>query len=343
MTDLVTGDHEDYWGAVQARDERRAYAVAAALRDRGVTVAEVLQHVVMGAQRRVGDHWASNDWTVADEHAATAVSEYVVRRLGADLPAPAPGGPCVLVGCVEREWHALPALVVAESLRSWGQEVTFVGAAASSEGLVGRILDSGPRAVLLSASLSSSLPRVRRQIEAVRGTGTPVIVGGHAFDDAGVRAGRLGATAYAATPEAALDLLATIPHHVTAAPAYTHPGAIEAQTLHAEADVLVRDIVNGADRTLGIVGAHAEALAPDDWRVVLATYVPHVVDCVAGGLLTQDPTVPDDARGWLDEVMHRRGAPEGVVDVLWRQLVTRLREYPQAVRLLEESRAAPER
>lgn len=334
MTGLLPRDLESYWNAVEARDPQRAHAVAVAVRERGVPVADVLRHVVMGAQRRVGERWAASEWTVSDEHAATAVSEYVVRHLSADLPTPRADG-SVLVGCVELEWHALAALVVATSLRSWGHDAVFVGADASSGGLVGRIIDGGPRAVLLSASLPSSLARVRRQVEAVRGTGTPVMVGGQAFDPAGLRATRLGATAYAASPAAARDLLATIPRHVTAAPALHHPGAIEAQTLHAGADLLVRDILGAVDGVLGILGAPGEVVPADDWRTVLTTYVPHVVDCVAGGLLTEDPTVPDEAHRWLDDVMQRRGAPEGTVDVLWGELRARLREYPQSVRLLQ--------
>ena len=45
---------------------------------------------------------------------------------------------------------------------------------ADSHSLISRIVDLGPRAVLLSASLTSSLPRVRRHVEAIRGTSTPV-------------------------------------------------------------------------------------------------------------------------------------------------------------------------
>ena len=143
--------------------------------------ATVLQDLVVATQLRIGEHWASNTCTVAREHAATAVSESVVRRLAERVPEPTGTG-VLLVGCAEREWHALPALVVAESLRSWGLPTVYLGPSTSRDQLVSRILDVGPRAVLLSASLTSSFPRVRRQIEAARGTGTAVLVGGAAFD-----------------------------------------------------------------------------------------------------------------------------------------------------------------
>jgi hypothetical protein len=71
---------------------------------------------VVAAQLRVGELGAGHQWTVAREHAATAVAETVVRRLADDLPEPA-DGPSYVVACVEREWHALPALVVSTILR----------------------------------------------------------------------------------------------------------------------------------------------------------------------------------------------------------------------------------
>ena len=207
---LLTADVAGYWSAVSAGDGRSALAVALAARDRGVRLEDVLTGLVLAAQLRVGELWAGNEWSVAGEHAATAVSEVVVRRLNEDLPDPATG-PLYLVACVEREWHALPALVVATGLKSAGLRTLYLGASASRDELVGRILDTGPRLVMLSASLTSSLPRVRRQIEAVRGTGTPVLVGGSAFDAGGVRARRLGATAYAADVAAAIAQLDTLP------------------------------------------------------------------------------------------------------------------------------------
>ena len=176
------------------------------------------------------------------EHAATAVSEAVVRRLGEAVPMPTTG-PLLTVACVEREWHALPAMVVALTLRARGCRVTYLGASASRDHLVSTILDIGPRAVLLSASLTSSLPRVRRQVEAVRGTGTPVVLGGRALDPDGRRAQRLGATAYARSPEVVLEVLAALPVHVPPAGPLRHPGAFEARSIEAESDTISRDVM----------------------------------------------------------------------------------------------------
>ena len=75
-----------YWAAVESADERAALALATSARDRGVPLEDVLQQLVVAAQLRVGELWADNIWTVAREHAATAVGEVVVRGQGADQP-----------------------------------------------------------------------------------------------------------------------------------------------------------------------------------------------------------------------------------------------------------------
>ena len=320
-----------YWAAVESADERAALALATSARDRGVPLEDVLQQLVVAAQLRVGVLWAHKIWTVARAHAAPGVGVVVVRGLAAHLPE-ADTGPKLIVACVEREWHALPALVVATTLRSRGRRVEFLGASASRDQLISRILDVGPRAVLLSASLTSSLPRVRRQIEAVRGTGTPVVVGGRAFDPAGLRAQRLGATAYGATPQAALDLLTTLPAHVPSAPGLRHLGAAEARAILSESDTVARDVIASTDVVLGVSGG--AALSPDDWRVVLANFVPHVVDSLAGSLLTEDPRVMAEIRGWLGDVLDRRGADPAALPALDEALALRLRDYPETIRML---------
>ena len=334
MTAIAPEYAETYWHAVSSGDERPAHALVDELLAQGVSVVDVFAHLVIPTQERVGERWASNDWTVAHEHAATAVSEAVVLRLADAIDEPASDERPLLVTCVEREWHALPALVVAQTLRAWGHPVEFLGANASPEAVVGRVLDVGPRAVLVSASLSSSLPRVRRLVEAVSGTGTPVVVGGRAFDALGVRADRLGATGHAADMPTLRALLADLPDHVSPVAPLRHPGMAEALAIQAAGDEIGRDIIRGTELELGVAGTPA-AMAPDDWRVVLTTYVPHVIGCVVGGLITDDPSVPAEARSWLATVIELRGGDPAAVEDLWRTLAQRLREYPEAVRLLE--------
>lgn len=318
---------DQYWVALAKPDADVAYSVVEDVIAAGTPVADALSEIVARSQRWIGEHWASADWTVGQEHAATAVSEAVLRRVMDQLRPLDESLPLVLVTCAERESHSLPAMVVAASLRSWGWPAEYAGSL-TSEALADRIAELQPAAVLISASLTSSLTRLARQIATITDADVPVIVGGSAFDPAGDRAMRLGATAYAATPAEARTVLESLPGVVRQERASAEH---EAYRLERNADDLARDAV---DRTLRKVGSPAGAFTPDHWSVVLATFTPHLVATIAGGVLLDDRTVPETARAWLEQVLVRRRAPEGVTEVLWNELRGCLHDYPAAWALI---------
>lgn len=321
---------EQYWTAVATGDEEAAWGVARdLLAERPLD--EVLMRLVAGTQRRVGDLWASNRLTVAREHAATAVNEAVVRRLALEVPEPR-SGPVLLVACVEREWHSLPVQVIAETLRSWGCRAHTLGPSASPDTLISHVVDHGPRAVLLSASLTSSFPRARRVIEAIRGTGTPVVLGGRAIDPAGTRARRLGATAHAADAASVVELLRTLPRHVSAAEPLRHPGALESRSIVVSGEQIAEDVVAAVAGARGVDPDEDRPL--DHWWVVMRTFVPHVVDTLAGALLVEDPSLYAEVEDWLAGVLSSRDAPADLVADVRRALADRLVEYPAAATLL---------
>src|SRR5690606_664702 len=162
----------------------------------------------------------------------------VLGLLGAQIPAPRDTTAPVVVSCVEQEWHALPALLVAEHLRSYGLPVSYLGANASADHLVRHVHEVAPRAVALSCSLSASLPRVRRQVEAVRATGTPVVVGGAAFDAAGHRARTSGATAFAAAGAGGVTVVRGLRPAVRPAEPLLDEGADAGLAIHAAREQL---------------------------------------------------------------------------------------------------------
>jgi hypothetical protein len=234
----------------------------------------------------------------------------------------------LLVTCADRESHSLAPQVVAVSLRSWGWPTELLSPGTRRDLLLRRLQATEPAAVLVSASLSSALPRAARQFADVTATGTPVIAGGAAFDEDGVRASRLGASAYAVSPEEARAVLRRLPDVVVPPPVPLDPEAVR---LAALTDTIAREVLAATERRLA---AGSDALPPDHWRVVLATFTPHLVASVAGGVMTGDPSVPADANSWLDEVLRRRGAPDDVTDVLWSELRSRLHAFPRALALL---------
>ncbi|HSK26617.1 MAG TPA: cobalamin-dependent protein [Jiangellales bacterium] len=295
-------------------------------------VVGVLVDVVCAAQHEVGVRWLAGRWNVAQEHAATAISERVVATLADRLPVGRRGR--VVVACADREWHALPARVVDAALRSAGVRTTYLGAALPPLQLARYLHDTGPDALALSCSLAGSMLGARRTIEAAREAGVPVLLGGAALDHEGVRAARLGAHAYAPDARSAADVLATMPRTATPVAPLDHPGADEAAEIGLRRSVVGAAVRDRVDLSIGPGAVGAE------WREALDGLVPQVVDAVAAALLIEDPTVLDEARDWAGMVLLHRGAGGEELAVVGRALTDELRELPEASRLLRHHWAA---
>ncbi|OXR41663.1 HTH-type transcriptional repressor CarH [Nocardia cerradoensis] len=200
---------DELWTAVTGRDERAAIGIVLAALDSGLEPEAVLLDVIAAVQRRVGAEWAANTLSVADEHTATAINDRAVTALALHATGARSGSAGrVTVACVDGEWHALPARLVAEVLRLRGWHVDFLGAQVPTRHLIAHLHNTGPDAVLLSSSLPTRLPSAHGTITACQAAGVPVLVGGAAFGPGGRHAKSLGADAWAPDAATAAELLA---------------------------------------------------------------------------------------------------------------------------------------
>ncbi|WP_327007387.1 cobalamin-dependent protein [Dactylosporangium sp. NBC_01737] len=203
-------DFRPYFALLEQRDAAGALRHAMTLLDGGTDPVDVLLDVVAPAQEQVGVRWAQGAWTVAHEHAATAISESVAMAVGGRIPAPAAPLGHVILACAEREWHGLPARLVGFALQAAGWRTTFLGASTSPQQFARFLDDVDADAVAISCSVAASLPAARRLIDAAREAGLPVLVGGGAFGTDDTRARALGASGWAKDARAAAGVLATL-------------------------------------------------------------------------------------------------------------------------------------
>ncbi|HEY0641468.1 MAG TPA: cobalamin-dependent protein, partial [Pseudonocardiaceae bacterium] len=178
MADPVAEAIARFDRALSTVDTEDAVTVVERLLDDGVDPVTVLVDVIAVTQRAVGGRWQRGEWTVAEEHAATAVAlsatEAVARHA---RRVPVTRGR-VVVACAAREWHSLPATLVACALRADGWRTTLLGASTPSVRLNQYLHDLGPDAMAVSCSMPGALPATRRFVEAGTAAGVPVVVGG---------------------------------------------------------------------------------------------------------------------------------------------------------------------
>lgn len=174
---------EQLWDAVSAADEYTATELVLRMLDDGADPETVLLDVVAKVQGRVGEEWAANRISVAQEHAATAINERAVAAVSVHPAArtTATRGQ-ITVACVDGEWHGLPARLLAEVLKLRGWRVDYLGAQVPTPHLITHLHNTRADAVALSSSIATRLPTAHAAITACQAIGVPVLVGGAASD-----------------------------------------------------------------------------------------------------------------------------------------------------------------
>jgi MerR family transcriptional regulator, light-induced transcriptional regulator len=282
-----------FFDAVRRTDAVMATDLVLQLLDDGATLAEISEQVLAPTQVRVGELWESGQWTVADEHEATGVTEAAVTALAVMTSRRRlSGGPRVLLACAEEEWHALPAKIAAAVAAEAGAEVSVLVPSLPAAELHRRLQEGDVDLLALSCTVSVNLLGAARCVEVGRAAGIPVVVGGEAFGGKVDRAAAVGADALCSASE-----LADLPRPSTAPVQIPQPAVdldrVGDAVLDAAVDRLVDWVPEIADQH-----AFARARTREDLRST-ARYT-------GAAVLTGDATVLDEYLAWLRRIKSGR-------------------------------------
>ncbi|MGT2525947.1 cobalamin B12-binding domain-containing protein [Streptomyces nojiriensis] len=326
---------EEVWESVTALDEPAAVGSVLRALDDGVAPESVLLEVIGRVQGRVGEEWVANRISVAQEHAATAMNERAVAALALHPAARTePRHGRITVACVDGEWHALPARLLAEVLRIRGWHVDYLGAQVPAPHLIAHVHRTGPDAVALSGSIPTRLPVAHATITACQAVGTPVIVGGAAFGPGGRYARLLGADAWAPDARTAADELARRP---LPRPRPGHQAIDDLPHLKDQEYTLV---VRSRPRLVREVLAELEDAYPavrdytEAQRERAAEDLSHIVEFLATALYIDDEELFGGFLLWTADVLHARGVPAASLLSALTLLRRRLGDFPRAVSVL---------
>ncbi|MFB7512017.1 B12-binding domain-containing protein [Streptomyces sp. NPDC056144] len=333
------------WAALDARDEQAATAAVLGAHDAGVPAEDLLLDVIGPVQAGIGVEWAAGRIGVAQEHAATAIQDRVVAALahraeGTAAPRPETGGTPrhITVACVDGEWHALPARLLAEALRGRGFLVDYLGAHVPTPHLVAHLHQTGTDVVALSSSLPVRLPAAHAAVTAVQAIGLPVLVGGAAFGPDGRYARLVGADGWAPDARAAARLLAAGPPRPhPARPAADPPHLADQEyTLVTRARTrLVRQTLQGLADAVPAMAAYT-----DRQRERTAEDLAHIVDFLGASLYTDDPELFTGFVTWTAGILRTRGVPGDALVTALDLLAEAQRDFPRTLAHLAAGRRA---
>lgn len=327
---------DQLWTAVSAGDEYTATELVLRALDEGVGPESVLLDAIAVVQGRVGEEWAANRMSVAQEHAATAIND---RAVGAVSLHPAARTAIsrgrVTVACVDGEWHALPARLLAEVLKLRGWQIDYLGAQVPSPHLITHLHTTNADAIALSSSIATRLPTAHAAITACQAIGVPVLVGGAAFGPAGRYAKLLGADAWAPDARAAADHLAQgrlprpqIGHQqIDDLP---HLGDQEYTMITRNSPSMVRAVFTALEEAFPAMAAYT-----DLQRERTAEDLAHIVEFLATALYLDDEELFTGFITWTAQVLGARGVPPQSLPPALRLLARELKDFPRAVRILE--------
>jgi methanogenic corrinoid protein MtbC1 len=280
-----------YFDTLRRVDPPAASTYVLELLDEGTPLRAIAEDVLRPAQVRVGQLWENGVWSVADEHAATAITESALAALvTAAKPRPAAvptQAPHVVVSCCEGEWHTLPGRMIAAVALVAGARVTFLGPSMPAEHL-GRRLQAGDVDVLaLSCTMPTNLIGAARCIAAAHDAGVPVVVGGRAFAGKEQRAVAIGADVFAPSAHRLAGPVPELAGRVVDIPA-------EALVLDATGDVVTALVFER------MLARHPQLAGMTLWQQARTREdIQWMARYAGAAVLTHDATVLDDLLTWL--------------------------------------------
>ncbi len=189
----------------------RILSEAHALHPVETVLLDILQKCII----EIGQLWHDGKIKTTTEHFASNYAQGRLRSLlqltGGDSIAPA-----IIVACAPDDQHELGALTLAVLLRRQGFMVYYLGANTPVADLRAMAQDIRPAAVMISATVATSLKRLFENKEHIYGMAPLVIFGGMAFNQQPQAAQELGGYFLSGNTLEALKQLKQLIHGVTA-------------------------------------------------------------------------------------------------------------------------------
>jgi methanogenic corrinoid protein MtbC1 len=159
-----------------------------------------LYEVLQRAMYRIGRLWQENKITVAQEHMATAITQFVIAHLYTLIePQDRFRGRIVITG-VQGELHQVGANMVADVLEANGWDVRFLGCNVPIGGALEAIDEHKADLLGISSTMPFHVSSVASLIDSVRAKGARrirILLGGGAFRSAPLLYKEIGADGYA--------------------------------------------------------------------------------------------------------------------------------------------------
>jgi methanogenic corrinoid protein MtbC1 len=152
-------------------------------RTTGADLARISTELVEPALSQIGEMWARQEISIAEEHLATSLVTRVITSAVEPSGPRRAGAPRIVLACLSGEFHELGLRIISEVAREAGWEPEELGANVPRAALTTFLGQRPPQAVGLSISLPGHIPECSETIRLCRKAAPPakVLVGGRIF------------------------------------------------------------------------------------------------------------------------------------------------------------------
>jgi methanogenic corrinoid protein MtbC1 len=198
--------------AFVGQDPAAAIKVIERARADGVTQAQLFDSVFAPALALLGAAWAAGDVDEVAFTQAAVVAEQITSFV-TPPPSVTDTGVTVLVGCMQRDRHAVVKNVGAAALKEAGNRVIDLGVDVRPAEFLEKVEETGARIVLVCAEILATARDVRRVRELLTGAGRDdvvLLVAGGPFEADAAIARDAGANGVIRGAESAIRLVAKV-------------------------------------------------------------------------------------------------------------------------------------
>ncbi len=148
---------------------------------------QLYEEVLKKSLYNIGSMWEYNKITVATEHLATSITEFLLNNLYEEITSSDKNGKKIIVACTEKEEHQVGGKMVADVFEYHGWETYFLGANTTTIELITFIDSIQPELLALSISVYFNLANLEKTIALVQKKfpDLQIIIGGQAFTHGG--------------------------------------------------------------------------------------------------------------------------------------------------------------
>lgn len=166
--DTVSGFYSEYLKSLLEGNRSACEAIIRECLDKGLPYAAIYSDLIQQSLYEVGELWANDKISVAQEHLASGITEFLLVIIHQRLFQRRPSSRKAIIACTQNEMHQIGAKIVADRLEIQGWDSSFLGSNTPSYGVLETIGKMKPQLVGLSVTLTKNLPKVAEAAQQIR-------------------------------------------------------------------------------------------------------------------------------------------------------------------------------